>query len=243
MPPSLSPPLHLTISEKLRYRIDTGEYRAGAQLPSEYQLMAEFGVSRITVRRAVANLVQQGLVVAQQGRGVFVKTQQKVTYSLSSPMVFFEADMARQGVASAIQNLVFEPMLPPAPVRETLQLSKRARVYFQKKLLLLDQVPVAVDTSYTLYRLGKTLATDLKQRMTFPTLEQSGLVIDKIETVIESTHADYEVSEYLEVPLGHPLITYCYTAYSDQNQPVVYGEALSRGDRLCYSVVIRRQPA
>ncbi len=243
MSPSLPSPLHLTISEKLRHRISMGEYRAGAQLPSEYQLMAEFAVSRITVRRAIANLVQQGLVMAQQGKGVFVKTQQKVTYSLSSPMVFFEADMARQGVVSAIQNLVFEPMLPPASVRQTLQLPARAKVYFQKKLLLLDQVPVAVDTSYTLSSLGKTLAADLKQRMTFPTLEQYGVIIEKIETVIESTHADYEVSEYLDVPLGHPLITYCYTAYNNQNQPVVYGEALSRGDRLCYSVVIRRQPA
>jgi GntR family transcriptional regulator len=239
----LSSPLHLTISEKLRHRISIGDYRAGAQLPSEYQLMAEFAVSRITVRRAIANLVQQGLVVSQQGKGVFVKAQQKVTYSLSSPMVFFEADMARQGVTSTIQNLLLEPMLPPDSVRETLQLPKRTKVYFQKKLLLLDNVPVAVDSSYTLYSLGRSLAADLKQRMTFPTLEQYGVMIEEIETVIESTHADYEVSAYLDVPLGHPLITYCYTAYNDQNQPVVYGEALSRGDRLCYSVVIRRQSA
>lgn len=240
MPPSLTSPLHLVISEKLRHRITDGDYQAGEQLPSEHQLMAEFAVSRITVRRAVANLVQQGLVVAQQGKGVFVKPQQKITYSLSSPMVFFEADMARQGVVSTLKNLVFESMLPPAQVQKTLQLPKRAKVYFQKKLLLLDNVPVAVDLSYTLHSLGKALAPDLQQRMTFPTLEQYGVVIGKIETVIESTHANYEVSEYLDVPLGHPLITYCYTAYNDQNQPVVCGEALSRGDRLCYSVVITR---
>lgn len=233
-------PLHLTISEKLRYRITQGDYPPGAQIPSEYQLMAEFEVSRITVRRAIANLVQQGLVMAQQGRGVFVTPQQKVTYSLSSPMVFFEADMARQGVVSTIQNLVFESMLPPVHVQNLLELPKRSKVYFQKKLLLLNGAPVAVDLSYTLHRLGKTLAPDLKQQMTFPMLEQHGVMIDKIETVIESTHANHEVSGYLDIPLGHPLISYSYTAYNSQNQPIVCGEALSRGDRLCYSVVIRR---
>jgi GntR family transcriptional regulator len=237
---SLQLPLHLTISEKLRYRIAEGDYQPEGQLPSEYQLMAEFGVSRITVRRAIANLVQQGLVMAQQGRGVFVKPQQKITYSLSSPMVFFETDMARQGVISTIQNLVFEPMLPPPHVQDLLRLPKRNKVYFQKKLLLLNGTPVAVDTSYTLYSLGKTLARDLERQMTFPTLEQHGVMIDKVETMIESTHASYDVSEYLDVPLGHPLIAYSYKAYNDQDQPIVCGEALSRGDRLCYSVVIRR---
>jgi GntR family transcriptional regulator len=49
---------------------------------------------------------------------------------------------------------------------------------FQKKLLLLDDVPVAVDLSYTLHSLGKVLAPDLQQRLTFPTLEQYGVVID-----------------------------------------------------------------
>jgi GntR family transcriptional regulator len=125
---SLQLPLHLTISEQLRYRIAQGDYQPEGQLPSEYQLMAEFGVSRITVRRAIANLVQQGLVMAQQGRGVFVKPQQKITYSLSSPMVFFETDMARQGVISTIQNLVFEPMLPPLHVQDLLRLPKRSKV-------------------------------------------------------------------------------------------------------------------
>ncbi len=235
-----SQPLHLTISEKLRYRITQGDYPSGAQIPSEYQLMAEFEVSRITVRRAIANLVQQGLVMAQQGRGVFVTPQQKVTYSLSSPMVFFEADMARQGVVSTIQNLVFESILPPVQVQNLLELPKRSQVYFQKKLLLLNGAPVAVDLSYTLHRLGKTLARDLKRQMTFPMLEQHGVMIDRIETVIESTHANPEISDYLDVPLGHPLICYSYRAFNDQNQPIVCGEALSRGDRLCYSVVIRR---
>ncbi|WP_088894626.1 GntR family transcriptional regulator [Leptolyngbya ohadii] len=238
-------PLHLAISEQLRNQITSGEFQPGEQLPSEHQIMVQFEVSRITARRAIANLVNQGLVFSQQGKGVFVKEQRKVTYSLSSPMIFFEADMLRQGVRSAIHNLIFKPVSPPSPIRQTLQLTanhaNQREVYLQKKLLLLDEIPVAIDITYILADLGKRYANELKQQMTFPTLEQNGIAIDRVTATLACTRADPETSEYLDVPLGEPLMVYCYTAYTDTDQPIVTGEALSRGDRLTYSVEIRKR--
>lgn len=234
-------PLHLVISEKLRQQILSEKFPPGGQLPSEYQLMLDFQVSRITVRRAITNLVNQGLVVSQRGKGVFVKKQRKVTYSLSSPLVFFEEDVARQGVTSSIQNLVFKPVPAPEDVQQNLKLAPNdTEVYLQKKLLLLDEIPAAVDITYILFDLGTELAEDLQRRMTFPTLEQNGVKIERIEATLECTHASHEMSEYLHVPLGDPLLVYCYTAYTNYNQPVVCGEALSRGDCLCYSVVLTK---
>ncbi|MEL6856725.1 MAG: GntR family transcriptional regulator, partial [Cyanobacteria bacterium J06607_13] len=87
-----SVPLHISISEKLRHQIDSGVYAAGEKLPSEHQMMASFGVSRITVRQAIANLVNQGLAQSKQGKGVFVTPQRKVAYALSSPLVMLEND-------------------------------------------------------------------------------------------------------------------------------------------------------
>lgn len=234
-------PLHLIISEKLREQIINGHYAAGKQLPSEYQLMAQFNVSRITVRRAIANLAQQGLVVSYRGKGVFVKEQGKVIYRLSNPLAFFEEDMARQGVTSSIQNLVFEPLTAPDTVQQSLQLAPDCtEVYLQKKLLLLNGIPVALDISYILPNLGQAFAEDLQQKMTFPTLEQNGVKIERIEATLECTHASHELSEFLDVPLGSSLLVYCYTAYTKDNQPVICGNAPSRGDRLCYSIVLTR---
>lgn len=232
-------PLHLIISEKLREQITSGQFHPGEQLPSEHQLMSTFAVSRITVRRAIANLVNQGLVVSHQGKGVFVKEQRKVTYSLSSPLVFFEADMARQGVTSTIQNLQFAPVIAPPEIQNSLQLSpQNLEVYLQKKLLLLDDLPVGIDVTYIVPHLGSIYAKDLQCQMTFPILEANGVKIERIEAVLECTRATHEASQYLNVPLGDPLLVYCYTAYTHSNQPIVYGEAFSRGDRLCYSVTL-----
>lgn len=235
-------PLHLVISEQLRSRILSKEFQPGEQLPSEHQLISEFEVSRITVRRVIANLVNQGLVVARRGKGVFVKEQQKVTYSLSSPLVFFEEDVARQGVTSSLHNLVFESVFAPEKVRQILKLPpQKTDVYLQKKLLLLNESPAAVDVTYILFDLGRKFADELQHRMTFPVLEQNGVVIERIEATLECTHANYEMSDYLQVPIGHPLLVYCYTAYTQKNQQIVWGEAFSRGDRLCYSVVLDKK--
>lgn len=235
-----SAPLHLLISEKLRSQILSGKYPSGAQIPSEHQLIAQFGVSRITVRRAIANLVQQGLVVVQRGRGVFVKEQRKATYFLSNPIVFFEDDLARQGFSSAIQNITFEAIAAPASVCNQLQIPPQTNVYFQKKLLLIDGTPSAVDVTYLLFELGDAYVGDLRRAMTFPTLERHGIPIQRIDATLESTHADAELSQYLEVPLGGPILVYRYTVYADGDRPILCGETLSRGDRLSYSVSLRK---
>lgn len=229
-------PLHTMISKQLRDRMVSGQYKPGDQLPSEHQLMSEFEVSRITARRAIANLMQQGLVVVQQGKGAFVASRQKVTHSLSSPLLL-EADMAQQGVTITVRTLVFELVTVPQEVQEILAV---AIAYFQKKVLLFNGVPGCVDITYIVPELGETYAEDLKQQLSLTVLEKHGIFTEKLDAVIECTQADDETSEQLEVPLGHPLIVYQHTAYTDGNCAIVHGRSISRGDRLCYSVQINR---
>lgn len=232
----MSLPLHIMISRQLRDRMLSGYYKPGDRLPSEHQLMSEFEVSRITARRAIANLTQQGLVIVRQGKGAFVASQQKVTHFLSSSLLL-EADMARQGVAIEVQTLVFELVTAPIEVQETLQ---HSIAYLQKKVLLFNGAPGCIDITHIVPDLGKAYAEDLKQQMTFTVLEKHGVSPKRIDAVIECTQADDETSKQLEVPLGHPLIVYQHTAYADKNRPILQGKSISRGDRFCYSVEIER---
>ncbi|MEA5450450.1 GntR family transcriptional regulator [Leptolyngbya sp. CCNP1308] len=232
----MSTPLHITISEKLRRQIAVGEYQSGDRLPSEHQLMETFGVSRITARQAVANLVSQGLAIAYRGKGVFVTPQKKVTYSLTSPLVFLEEDMTRQGVAFSFENLIFEVVPAPAEVSAEMGILQKSEVYLQKKLLRMDGAAGAVDISYLVAELGQRFAPQLESQMTFPTLAQNGIFLERLDATIECTHADYDLSTYLEVPLGHALMVYRYTAYSRDQQPVMHGATISRADRFGYSL-------
>lgn len=234
-------PLHLEISETLRQQIFAGEYSSGEQLPSEHQLMERFGVSRITVRRAIANLVNQGLVISQRGKGVFVKPQEKATRSLSNPLIFFDEDMERQSVVASIQTLSFEIELAPPEVLQNLRLpATTTEIYCQQKIILTDAAPVALDITYIPLYIGKAFARELQSSLIYPTLDKNGISIERVETLIECTHATHDVSESLEIPLGAPLLVNRYTAYTTHNQPIICGETLSRGDRLSYSVVLTK---
>lgn len=235
----MSVPLHISISEKLRHQIEIGKYAPGKKLPSEHQLMDVFEVSRITVRRAIANLVNQGLAESQQGKGVFVIPQKKVVYSLSSPLVLLEQDLANKGIELTFKNLAFQEIRPPQSVQFILNLTEKS-AYLQKKLLYMDGIVGAIDISYIVPTLGRQFEAELKQQMTFPTLERRAISIESIDATIECTRADYETSSHLEVSLGHPLIVYRYTALTLEQTPILHGETLSRADRFCYTLNINK---
>ncbi len=234
-------PLHLVISEKLSQQIASGGYSPGEQLPSEHQLMLQFDVSRITVRRAIANLVNQGLVVCHRGKGVFVKERNQVTRSLSTPLVFFDEDMARQDVTSSIKSLCFEITEPSPKVCQKLNLSTdTCRIYYQEKIILTDNIPVALDITYIRLDLGKAFADELQSSLIYPTLDKNGISVERVETILECTHATHKVSEHLDIALGAPLLVNHYVAYTNDSEPIICGETLSRADRLCYSVVLTK---
>ncbi|MEM9276062.1 MAG: GntR family transcriptional regulator [Cyanobacteria bacterium P01_F01_bin.143] len=230
-------PLHLDISEQIQKQILAGKYLPGDKLPSERELIAQWQVSRITIRQAIANLVQQGLVTTHQGKGVFVSENKKVAYTLSNSLTFLEQDLTAKGINLSIENLVFELVTPPPEVQKILQLpATNSTAYLQKKLLLIDNVPGAIDITYLLPQIGSELQIELKQNMTFPVLEQNNWRIDRVTATIECMNANFELSEYLEVSLGHSLLVYRHTAYTNDNRAILHGETISRGDRFCYSV-------
>ncbi len=230
-------PLHLNISEQIHQQIVDRHYLPGDKLPSERELIKQWQVSRITIRRAIANLVQQGLVTTYQGKGAFVTEQGKVAYTLSNPLMFLQDDLANKGIELSLQNITFELVLPPKEVQKILQLSSNnPTAYVQKKLLITNNVPGGVDITYILPEIGQEFAKELKQNMTFPILERHNWHIERVAAIIECTNANLELSEYLDVPLGHPLLVYRHTAYTIHNRPIVHGETISRGDRFCYSV-------
>ena len=230
-------PLHINISQQIQQQILDGDYLPGDKLPSERELIDRWQVSRITIRKAIANLVGQGLVTTHQGKGVFVSEHKKVAYTLSNPLIFLERDLNNKGIKLSLQNLEFELVTPPQKVQAILQLpGNNPTAYRQKKLLLTDDVVGGIDITYILPSIGKDLAAELKQKMTFPVLEQYNYTIDRVTAIIECTNANLEISKYLSVPLGHPLLVYRHTAYISDNRAILHGETISRGDRFCYAV-------
>ena len=240
LPKKAKKPLHWIISEKLRTEIETGVYSPGELLPSEFDLGELFGVSRTTVRKAIANLINQGLVYSQQGKGVFVKQQQKISFSLSNPLTFFDHELSRQGLTGKICQLSFQLIEASPEICSQLKLAQ-PKAYQQEKIILADSEAIALDLAYFPVDIGQELAESLQMGFTYTTLQESGYRLVSTEVILESTHATSKVAEYLQVPLGIPILVYRYVVYGKSDRPLVCGETLSRADRTCYSVSLNNK--
>jgi len=232
-------PLHVAISEQLKANIEAGEYEPGERLPSEFDLGEIFGVSRTTIRKAIANLIQQGLVTTQQGKGIFVTEQHKISFSMSNPLMYFDAALKQQGYLGRVQSLRFQHIKAnPEIIRKLGLAEKQAKVYWQEKIYYADETPIALDVVYYPEAIGQTLGQKLQQGFTYSTLVSGGVLLNGAKVRLESTPATYELSEYLAVPLGMPLLVFNYVAYQGDRQPAVCGKTLSRSDWTCYTAEI-----
>ncbi len=240
-------PLHVAISEQLKEKIETGAYAPGERLPSEFDLGELFGVSRTTIRKAIGNLIQQGLVTTQRGRGIFVSEPHKISFSMANPLMYFDAALKRQGYTGRVQSLRFQLIPAPGEVARKLELGATgAPVYWQEKIIYADDTPIALDIAYYPEATGAALGEQLQQGFTYSTLVRHGIHLKAARVSLESTPATYELSEYLAVPLGMPLLVFNYVAFqgnargglAGSRQPAVCGKTLSRSDWTCYTAEI-----
>ncbi|NER80158.1 MAG: GntR family transcriptional regulator [Leptolyngbya sp. SIO1D8] len=226
----------MVISEQLKQQIEAGQYEPGERLPSEFDLGEAFGVSRTTIRRAIANLIQQGLVTTQQGKGIFVSDRHKISFSMSNPLMRFDMALEQQGYTSQVQSLRFQLTQASTDVAHKLQLpTPETSVYWQEKIIYADASPIALDITYLPEAIGDALANPLQKEFTYTALMTNGINLNAAEVRLESVPATYELSEYLAIPLGMPLLVFNYVVYWGKRMPAACGKTLSRSDWTCYT--------
>lgn len=139
-------PLYYKLKESIREKILKGEYPPGSKIPSEQELIQEYNVSRMTVIRAVNDLVQEGLLYRKQGKGTFVRVPQ-IQQRLGK-ITNFTQDMLSRNLKpdSIILNLelIFSPFL----VQEKLGIKENIRVWKLERLRLADHNPMGLQVAY-----------------------------------------------------------------------------------------------
>jgi len=138
-------PLHRQIRNILRANIRSGLLKPG-DVTSEQELAAEFGVSRITIRQALARLAREGLVVRVQGRGTFVADQRKL--EPQSALTSFSENMLALGKRPGHRTLVIEERSATGDLANALQVDPGDPLLRIERLLFADDVPMAVMTAH-----------------------------------------------------------------------------------------------
>jgi GntR family transcriptional regulator len=205
------------IAEELRAVVDRGEYGTGRLLPSEAELSTRFGASRVTVRRALEVLRDEGLVDSRQGFGWFVAAD-PVRQSLGR-LGTIESQLAAEGVTSERRVLDFRFIKTPSRVRQLLDVETVLRV---RRLNLADGAPFALVTVWCPEEFGAELSrTDVERS---PFYELLGVPLGGAVQTIGAAAAATAEAELLGIPVGSPVLRCERVTRSIDDEPVLVSE-------------------
>jgi GntR family transcriptional regulator len=201
----------------------------GTALPAERQLSADLGVSRLTLRAAVDDLVREGYLVRRRGSGTYVQ-QPKIAQELT--MTSFSEDMRRRGMVAGSRTLSMKAQLAEARLGRFLQVSPSEQILVIKRLRLADGETMAIETLHLPQSLvpglsSKDLAGSLYELLS----EKYGVMISSGTQAIEPTVTNEEESAALGVPLHSPAFLFERTSRDQNGRTVEFVQSVYRGDR------------
>ena len=233
--------LYAEIEETIATEIAQGDYRPGDQLPTEDELLQRFQVSRITVRRAIQNLVNRGLLEIRRGLGTFVLSP-RIEAELTKLTGFVE-DMHAVGRKATARVVSHGVVAASARVAERLQLTKGIKVMQIKRVRLADDTPISFDETYLPLSLGKQIVrNDLRRRPIFTLLEEEyGVPLVEADYELEAVIASETVAEALQVRIGSPIFQIERTTMTSGDKPVDYEVLSYRGDLVRFVTRLHRR--
>jgi len=225
-------PLYHQIKQHLLVQLNDGQLKAGDMLPSEAQLSAEFNVSRITVRRALKELIQQGILYTQQGKGTFA------AHGLIREMSGFRSfseDIRSKGLRPSSQVLRFEKVPAEVEVAAHLKIETEEQIYLIQRIRLADDQPVAFETAYLPASLFPNLTKyDLSQSLYQLLAEQFHVYPAWADAEIQATSATAEVAQALRMRAGEPVLLAHRLSYTESFDIVEYVVSVYRGSHFTF---------
>lgn len=235
-------PLYAKVEAALISDISAGVLRPGNQLPPEDRLIERFGVSRTTVRKAIANLVSRGRVEIRRGKGTFIAPP-KVTQELTQLTGFVE-DMRALG-RTATTRLLDKQSVPADEVAgRQLAVPPGSLVMRIQRVRMADGVAMSFDETYLPHEIGKKIVThDLDAEPIFSLLEDRyDLPLVEAEYRLEATIAAPDVAQALCIESGSAIFLIERTSYTEGHRPVDYERLYYRGDLISFVTRLERRP-
>jgi GntR family transcriptional regulator len=233
-------PLHDQVRQAIESQIRSGELPAGARLQSERDLADRLGVSRVTVRRALEVLEQEGLVRAAPGSGRYVRAPELA--EPANALLSFTELGARRGLRAT--SRVLRNAVRPATLEEAEQagVAPGAELFVLERLRMLDGVAVALDHTRVPLAVSPSLPTmDFGERSLYATLDAAGAAVSRADYSTEACAASDEQAEQLGVHPGDPLLLARTTSYDAGGRVVELGETFYRGDRYRFHATLVRE--
>lgn len=231
---NLPVPLHAQIKQNLFERIQSGEWQPGMSIPTETELCRLFKVSRITVRRALSDLVTEGFLQRTSGRGTFV-SQPPISQTLKQ-LTSFSQDMQRRGKNAGATVIEFRIIPADADLAAKLDLSVADEVILIKRLRLADDEPMAFESAHLPARYFPGLAKeDIEGRSLYQLLrDKFNSIPTRAVQAISAMGCPPAEAELLNIPRKSPILHIFRTTYDQSERLIEWVESLYRGDKYVF---------
>ena len=233
-------PKYHQLMEIIKEMIRSGELKQGMRIPSENELQENYRLSNTTVRKAINELLHEGIIYREQGKGTFL-AETRIDQELTKITSFTE-DMLQRGLKPSSKVISVDVILPPPEVMSSLIFDKNEEVIKIHRLRLANREPMAIQTSYLPYKLCPGIEKeDLTQSLTVILRNRYNLhLVKAIQNLYPSLADDYE-SKMLRISKGVPVLIAERTSYFPNNQPAEFLKSVYRGDRYKFVVELRRE--
>lgn len=226
-------PLYHQLFVVLKRKIEAGELRHGARLPSEVELSEWFGVSRITAKRALDELEGVGMVERRRGRGTQV-TYRYEPKLLRAPLTGMLEGLQGIGRETKVELIEFAEVAAPRAVAEALRIEEGTRVLRAVRVRSSSAGPFGHYTSWTLPLGPGFNAHALRANPRLELFRELGVRIKEVDQVLSATAADALVAQRLGTSPGTPLLQVSRVYVDQRERPIDYLLALYRPDRFQY---------
>lgn len=233
-------PIYVQIEELIKQQIADGKYKQGEMIPSEREFAEMYQVSRMTVRQAITNLVGNGQLYREKGKGTFVTTE-KMEQSLNS-LTSFTEDMLARGLVPTSEVLSFEIIVPPAEIAKELQIAADETVYFITRIRHADNIPMALERTYIPTALFPNLQAHQLTQSLYQIIEQHyGTRLNYADQHIEASIVSNEDRKHLQLAENAVVLVMQRKTFLIDQRPVEFVRSTYRADRYKFHNRIERR--
>ncbi len=229
-------PLYYQLFQTLLAKIEKGEWKPGAVIPTEKKLGEQYKLSRTTVRQALQQLVLDGFLTRRQGQGTFVN-QPKMRHGPQRPFGI-SGYLRAHGLQPGWRLLGMEHVKPPTKVAVALGVPEKRAVLCVRRLRLANDTPIGLHATYVPFPLADRIKPEFMMQgdSSLYYLESLGVTLSESHRILEAVAARKDEARLLQVKEGSPLLMIQRTTISADGKPVEFLRAVYRGDQFEYYV-------
>jgi GntR family transcriptional regulator len=229
--------LYVDVAAEIRSRIAKGTLAPGDRLPSLSEFVDQFGVSAITIRRALGELMHEGLIEGHQGLGVFVKATPKIHRILAGdPSSRIGDEIARAGSKPRLAEIGFGQIKASDDIASRLGISTGSNIFRHQKVTYADEEPIALHALYLRPKLAHTLRDELSDTSIFQLLEDHKLAIANLKCEFSAVPLGEEQARIFRMQPSQPMMRVDYTPLGEDGAAILLVHTICRADRFVFEV-------